>query len=306
VAEVHQFAYGVFNPVAAYVVAFLGSFLGLLCTRRARSARTRSRRNRWLVIAAFSIGGGAIWLMHFTAMLGFDVPASPIRFDIRLTLISMVIAVVAVGIGLMAVGHGRRSLPRTVLAGTLTGAGVIATHYTGLAGVLVAGQMHYRPALVAVSAVIAVGACTLALWYTVTVQSWGSVTGSAALIALALCGMHYTGMSAVQVELAPVGTEPVTGIRPLLMIVPITLISAVTILAMALSALQAMTEEEFTDGAGTPRRGVHAEHPWSLRQASLMAMRRAPGNRPSPRPGPARLASARSGPPRTATEAGGS
>ena len=56
-----------------------------------------------------------------------------------------------------------------------------------------------------------------------------------------------------------------SGIRPLMLIVPLTLISAATILAMALSALQAMTEEEFTDGAGTPRRGAHAGHPWSLR-----------------------------------------
>jgi hypothetical protein len=100
--------------------------------------------------------------------------------------------------------------------------------------------------------------------------------------------MHYTGMAAMQVELTPVGTEGVTGIRPLMMIVPITVITAVTIIGVALSALQAMTEEEFTDGAGVPRRGVHAEHPWSLKQASLMAMRRAPGNRPSPRPVPAR------------------
>jgi hypothetical protein len=72
----------------------------------------------------------------------------------------------------------------------------------------------------------------------------------------------------------------------MVMIVPITLITAATILAVALSALQAMTEEEFTDGAGIPRRGVHAEpSPWSLKQASAAAMiRRTPGTRPSPRP----------------------
>ena len=64
-----------------------------------------------------------------------------------------------------------------------------------------------------------------------------------------------------------------------------------TIIGMALSALQAMTEEEFTDGAGTPRRGVHAEHPWSLKQASIIAMRRTRPS-PSPRPVPHRPAPA--------------
>jgi hypothetical protein len=59
VAEVHHFTYGAFNPVASYLLAFLGSFLGLICTQRARAARSRQRRTRWLVIAAFAIGGAA-------------------------------------------------------------------------------------------------------------------------------------------------------------------------------------------------------------------------------------------------------
>lgn len=290
-AEVHHFTYGAFNPIAAYLLAFLGSFLGLLCAGRARAARSRRRRNRWLIIAAFSIGG-AVWLTRFAAMLGFDVPASPVRYDVRLTLISLVIAVVSAGAGLMMAGHGRRSWSRTLAAGSVTGAGMVAMHYVGLRGVHVSGELHHRPALAATAAVLAVGTATLALWFTVSVKGWAPISGGAALLALAVCGTHYTAMSAVQVELAPVGDVPVSGIRPLLLIVPLTLICAVTILAAALSALQAMTEEEFTDGAGMPRRGAHAGHPWSLRQASVTAMRRAPGNRPSPRPIPRRPATA--------------
>ena len=60
--EVHHFAHGVVNPAAAYVLAFLGSLLGLHCTVRARGADSRGRRARWLVLAGFSIGGG-IWLI---------------------------------------------------------------------------------------------------------------------------------------------------------------------------------------------------------------------------------------------------
>src|SRR3954471_22894013 len=132
VAEIHHFTYGAFNPVAAYLLAFLGSFLGLLCTGRARAAQRRGRRNRWLIIAAFAIGGGAIWLMHFTAMLGFDVPLSPVRFDLTLTVISLGLAICTVGMGLMVVGHGARSMPKVLIAGMLTGSGVLAMHYTGM------------------------------------------------------------------------------------------------------------------------------------------------------------------------------
>ena len=268
-AEVHHFTYGAFNPVAAYLLAFLGSFLGLLCTGRARAARPRGRRTRRLIIAAFSIGGAAIWLMHFTAMLGFDVPASPVRYDVWFTMLSLVLAVVTVGAGLLVVGHGRRSLTKTVAAGFLTGLGVLAMHYSGMAGMHVSGHLHYKPTLVVASGVIAVVAATVALWFTQWVKGWAPITGAGVVMAIAVCGMHYCGMAAMSVELKPIGDTSPEGIRPLLMIVPITIVTAATIVAMALSALQAMTEEEFTPGAA----------------AALPARRR---TRPSPRPVPRR------------------
>jgi NO-binding membrane sensor protein with MHYT domain len=288
VAEVHHFTYGAFNPIAALLLAVLGSFLGLLATGRARSARSRGRRNRWLIIAAFTIGGAGVWLMHFTAMLGFDVPQSPVRYNPWFTMVSLGLAVVAVGIGLMVVGHGRRSLPKIAVAGFCTGVGVLGMHYTGMAGLHVSGRIHFQPALVAASAIIAIVACTGALWFAVSVNGLGQMSGAAALMGLGVFGMHYTGMASMSVELSPAPSTTVTGIRPLLMIVPITLVSAALILGVALSALQAMTDEEFTEGDGVPRRGMHAENPWSLKQASMAAMRRTPGSYPSPaaRPSP--------------------
>ena len=287
-AEVHHFTYGAFNPVAAYLLAVLGSFLGLLATGRARSAPSRGRRNRWLIIAAFSIGGAGIWLMHFTAMLGFDVPQSPVRYNPWLTMASLGLAVVAVGIGLMIVGHGRRSMPKTVLAGVFTGTGVLGMHYTGMAALHVSGRIHFDAALVIASAVVAVAASTAALWFTVSVKRWGPVAGAACLMGVGVFGMHYTGMAGMSVELSPTVSTTVSGMKPLLMIVPITLVSAALILGVALSALQAMTDEEFTQGDAVPRHGMHAENPWSLRQASMAAARRSPAGRPSPggRPSP--------------------
>ncbi|MGK5681227.1 MHYT domain-containing protein [Actinoplanes sp. URMC 104] len=286
-AEVHHFTYGAFNPVAAFLLAFLGSFFGLLSTSRARDARTRSRRNRWLLIAAFAIGGGAIWLMHFTAMLGFEVPTSPVRFDIPRTVLSLGCSVVAVGTGLLMVGHGRRSLPKVLMAGVLTGGGVLAMHYTGMLAMHVGGEIRYNLALVAASAVIAVVAATVALWFTVSVRGYVPIGGAAVIMAIAVNGMHYTGMAALSVHIDPAASTATNGFRPLAMIVPITLITAATIVGVALSGLQAMTEEEFTDGVGTPKRGVHAEpagNPWSLKQATIATAVR----RPSPTPVPAR------------------
>ncbi|MFI5840225.1 MHYT domain-containing protein [Catenuloplanes sp. NPDC051500] len=268
-AEVHHFTHGAFNPIVSFLMAFLGSLLGLACTVRARESRTRGRRARWLVIAAFAIGGTGIWLMHFMAMLGFDVPASPVRYDIGLTLASAAMAVGTVGFGLFVVGFGPRTVRRTLTGGVFTGAGVVAMHYTGMRGMRVAGVIHYDPALVTASCLIAVVAATVALWFTVSIKGWGPIIAAATIMGIAVTGMHYTGMAAMSVELWNDGRAHVEGLSPYTLLIPITLMAAAALIGMAFSGLQAMTQEEFSAGAltlpPTPH-GTHAEATWSMRE----------------------------------------
>lgn len=255
-AEVHHFAYGWFNPVTAYLMAFIGSLLGLVCTARARRAPSAGRRARWLVIASLSIGGTGIWLMHFMAMIGFDVPDSPVRYDAVTTFISLALAVVTVGIGLFIAGQGQKSAMRIVAGGGFTGLGVVAMHYTGMAAMRVAGDVSYDLGLVGASVMIAVGAATVALWFTVTVSGMRAITAAAAVMGVAVCGMHYTAMAAVRITLNTDGNGEVAGLSPFVLVVPIVLLSALCLIGVMFSALQAMTQEEFD---GTPL-GRHAQH----------------------------------------------
>ncbi|GGL02382.1 MHYT domain-containing protein [Mangrovihabitans endophyticus] len=291
-AEVHHFTYGAFNPVAATLVAFVGAYLGTLSAARARQARTRGRRTRWFVIAAFAIGGG-IWLMHFAALLGFDLPGSPVRYGIGMTALGLALTVLSVGAGLMLHGHGRRGSGRLVMAGAITGLGLLAAHYAGMHAVHVAGVLHYRTVLVAVSGLGTVVAAVLALAWVTTARGWWRGIAAGAATAVVMCGAHYGNMAAIQVELAPPGPNGVDGLRPLLMIVPVILVTTVITIGVAFSALQAMTEEVFTDGAGVSRRGAHAGTSWSLRQTTIAMTlhQREPGPRPSPLPVPPRPAS---------------
>lgn len=57
------FSFDVVTAVLAYGVSVVGSALGLLCTSRARVVDGRARA-RWLGLAATSIGGTGIWVMH--------------------------------------------------------------------------------------------------------------------------------------------------------------------------------------------------------------------------------------------------
>ena len=126
-AEIHHFTYGSFNPVAAFLHGFIGSFLGLVCTGRARAARTRGRSTRWLVHRRGRPSAArGIWLMHFMAMLGFDVPDSPVRYDPVLTLASLALAVLTVGIGLFIARAAAASRCRIVgRRRCFTGLGVV-------------------------------------------------------------------------------------------------------------------------------------------------------------------------------------
>jgi NO-binding membrane sensor protein with MHYT domain len=243
--EIHHFAYGWFNPALAYLLAFSGSLTGLVCTTRARAAGTLARRARWLVLGSVSIGGAGIWLMHFMAMLGFDIPASPVRYDPVATAASLLFAVVTVGLGLFFVGTGRKRVSKLLVGGVFTGSGVVAMHYTGMYAMRISGQISYDEGLVLASVVIAVVAATVALWFTVSVQGgWRSLLAASAIMGVAVCGMHYTAMAALRVQLDSTAA-PATGITPALLIVPIFVIAAVTLLGSFVSALQAMTQEEF-------------------------------------------------------------
>lgn len=245
-AHVHHFAYGWFNPVMAFSLAFLGSMLGLGCAARARAATSRRRRARWLVLAAISIGGVGIWLMHFMAMLGFDVPGSLVRYDPGLTALSLLIAIVTVGIGLFVIGFGRSTLPRVLVGGALTGAGVVAMHYTGMAALQLAGRITYETRLQLASIGIAVVAATLAMWFASWVQRGGHVAVAAVIMTCAIWGMHYTGMASVRVELGG-SVADVGGVSPLLLIIPMTVVTGAALVAASFTALQAMTEEELAD-----------------------------------------------------------
>ncbi|MGR3934175.1 MHYT domain-containing protein [Streptomyces sp. BRA346] len=202
-AHLDHFSAGWLSPVTAYVMACIGAALGLHCTMKALVSDGRSRRN-WLVTASVAIGSG-IWTMHFIAMLGFGVDGTPIRYDVPLTLLSLLVAVAVVGAGVFTVGYGR-SRGRSLLVGGLgTGLGVGAMHYLGMAALRFHGSLGYKLPVVALSLVIAVAAATAALWAAVVVRGPAGATLASLVMGLAVSSMHYTGMAAVQIELAPQG-----------------------------------------------------------------------------------------------------
>jgi NO-binding membrane sensor protein with MHYT domain len=135
--------------------------------------------------------------MHFIAMLGYTVPGQVIHYNVLVTIASMLIAVIVVGIGLLIVGFGRPGWPTLILAGTFTGFGVAAMHYTGMAAVRLSGRMSFSPSLFILSVVIAIVAATAALWCALNLSGLRATLGASLIMGVAVSGMHYTGMAAL-------------------------------------------------------------------------------------------------------------
>ncbi|MCM1951403.1 hypothetical protein NC315_39555 [Streptomyces sp. G2] len=211
------FSHGLITPVAGYIMACLGSALGLRCT--VRSVRSGRKMPGWLLLGAVSIGCG-IWTMHFIGMLGFTVRETGIDYDGPLTLASLLFAVVSVGVGVGAVAYRGTRPPVLLTAGLFTGLGVAGMHYTGMAALRMDGTLEYDLPTVAASVTIAVAAATAALWAAVSVRGLSAAIGASLVMGVAVTGMHYTGMAALSVRLHTHVAEPAAAGSPATVVLP--------------------------------------------------------------------------------------
>ena len=234
---IEHLSLGPWIPVLAFTVAVVGSMVGLSCTRQASMATTTAAQRRWLAYAALSIGGVAIWMMHFVAMLGMAVPGSLVRYDVAWTVASAALSIGATYFALLIVGQRVRPV-RLAVGGLVMGLAVNVMHYAGMNAVRIQGDVDYDLGLVLASVLIAVTAATVALWFTLVLHSLRLRFLGALVMGVAVAGMHFTGMAAVSVELmtgapTPEGMQVFTFLLPVLVFGLLALIGPITAVMMA-------------------------------------------------------------------------
>jgi diguanylate cyclase (GGDEF)-like protein len=212
---------GVYSPALvalSYVIAMMASYVALDLAGRLAVAQGRAVFY-WLSGGALVMGTG-IWSMHFIGMLALHMPV-PMAYDLPTTFASMVIAVIISGFALFTVGRTTLTSSRLASGGVVMGFGIVGMHYTGMAAMEITPDVTYDLALVAASAIIAVIASWAALWLAFTLRS-NSVSGSAwkragsaAAMAAAIVGMHYTGMAAAHFSPHTMSTVPVDQVNSL-------------------------------------------------------------------------------------------
>jgi methyl-accepting chemotaxis protein len=216
-------------------VCFLTCLVAINFFHRAR-ATSGIYRAFWIVVAGFTVGWG-IWSTHFIAMLAYD-PGVGIAYNVELTFLSLVVAVLVTGGGLALAAHApaKWSIPA---GGTIVGAGVAFMHYLGMSAVELPGRITLEPGLVIASVIVGIVFATGALMASVR-RGWGrGRLVAATLLLLAIVSMHFTAMGAVTIIPDPTRTIHLLSISPSLL--------AAGIACVAISLLSASFTGELVD-----------------------------------------------------------
>ncbi|MFT4242049.1 MAG: MHYT domain-containing protein [Acidovorax sp.] len=177
----------------SYAIAVLGSFVALSAARRVRDGEGIDWLN--LLAAGTALGGIGVWSMHFTGMLALRLGMGS-GYSMAETLISLVAAVAATSGALAFVARNPKSTARVLVAGCLLGLGVAFMHYLGMVGMRFPGYIAWDWTVVAVSVLIAMAAASAALWLAFRTRTLALRALAAAVMGVAVCAMHYTGMAA--------------------------------------------------------------------------------------------------------------
>jgi NO-binding membrane sensor protein with MHYT domain len=194
--EIVPFRWDLSLIALSYAAAVVGSFAALQCAAAIPQGRGRVNWNA-LWAAAIALGGGGIWYMHFIGMSAFITPPLlMLRYDLLMTVASMVAAIVVAAAALYFVGRNPKRIFNILLGGLFAGAGVAIMHYTGMGAMRMRALIQWDSTIVAISVLIAMAAAIAALWLTFNTRSLYQRVAAALIMGVAVCGMHYTGMYA--------------------------------------------------------------------------------------------------------------
>src|SRR5258708_5346785 len=152
--------------------------------------------------------GGGIWSMHFIAMLAFVTPM-PVAYDISLTALSFLVAVIVTGAAFILVSQWRTAWQGIVLGGIFMGSGICSMHYIGMAAMRMPAELSYDPTLVELSFLIAASASIVSLWLAFRTHHFRERAAGAIGMGIAIAGMHYTGMAAATFTMTDAMTGPI-------------------------------------------------------------------------------------------------
>lgn len=201
--EALTYSHNAWLVTMSIVIALVAGFTGLSLTRNL-SEKSLQQRKVSVAMAAVALGGG-IWSMHFVAMLGLQMPIL-FYYDAAITLVSALTAILIVG-GALILLHFVDRTPQVILAaGAIVGAGILAMHYIGMAGLELCRAIYTPFGLIA-SSIVAIGLCCFAFWVAYGHRSDRNIVLGTLCFGGAVCAVHFLAMSGTNFVAIPQADE---------------------------------------------------------------------------------------------------
>ncbi|KAF3765938.1 hypothetical protein M406DRAFT_37499, partial [Cryphonectria parasitica EP155] len=229
----------------SYVVSLIGaaSTLELINRRTAPKGRIN---HLLLISAAVTMGGIAIWCMHYIGNRAIDIgdgnPQLQIAYSGGFTALSFFMPIIVLLAAFVAIGTNERvSWWRVAVGGTLAGAAICGMHYLGNASINNYVCIYNVPNVVG-AALIAVAASIIALSVFFVLRSswtnsWWKRGMSAVLLAGAVSGMHWCASTGTQYKLVSLaGTDQLSRNTTVIVVICLSIGACVIMAGFAMYA----------------------------------------------------------------------
>ncbi|MFK8031911.1 MAG: MHYT domain-containing protein [Gammaproteobacteria bacterium] len=193
---------GGFDPflvALSLAVAMAASYMSLEFARRSSQSEGLAA-NSWMAAGSTVMGSG-IWVTQFVGMLAVGVE-QPFTYGVMLTVASLVVGTGSSWFSIYVATRRFVNNVKVIPSSLILGAGIVSMHYIGMASLRTDGSFRYDLMLVTASACLAVIVSGVAIWITINIAKSTNATHywqklvAAAVMACAICGMHYTGVLA--------------------------------------------------------------------------------------------------------------
>ncbi|KAK4153769.1 hypothetical protein C8A00DRAFT_15022 [Chaetomidium leptoderma] len=253
-----------FDPtllVLSYLISLVGAASTLELIHR-RTSRRGYYNNLLLFCAAITMGGVAIWSMHYignraTTLLNGE-PELQIAYSVGVTVASFFVPIFVLLVAFFVVtgtssSSNQISWWRVAASGTLSGGAICGMHYLGNASIS-NYRCDYVVSFVAGSVVIAAVASTVALalffvFRSSWTNSWWKRVGCAFVLAGAVSGMHWCAVMGTRYTLTHVNSNSDISSRNTTVIVTACLSFAACLIMAGLAVYSARVRKGYANRA---------------------------------------------------------
>jgi signal transduction histidine kinase len=188
----------------AALICFIACGASLGACRRA-ALTSGGYRLAWTAVFGALLGSG-VWATHFVAILAYQQQL-PLGFALPETALSLAIVICGAAAGVL-VAVTRPTRINRLCGGAVIGLAIGAMHFLGVDAMRLPATIVLRPGMAAAALAIGVAGAAAAMAVAGNLRQLRRGVAATLLLALAICGLHFTAMGAITLLPGPMVDGP--------------------------------------------------------------------------------------------------